>query len=221
MAVVFDFDGLLMDTETTLVQSWQAEWRHHGLELDLEDDFWPGHGGETAEARYGRLAAVVPGFDRGISHARRTAYRDRLHETLGFRPGILGWLHEARESGLKVAIASSSARTWVLGHLERVDAVGLFDLVVTGDEVAGHKPDPAVYLLALSRLGLDGSVAVAVEDTAHGVKAAAAAGMGTIAIPNPYVRPETLTAADLVLGSADQMLLIEALSAVACVEDRL
>ncbi len=93
----------------------------------------------------------------------------------------------------------------MVGHLERVGALDLFDLVVTGDEVSAHKPDPEIYLLALSRLGLPGGAAVAVEDTAHGVAAAAAAGMATIGIPNPFVRPEALSAADLVLSSAGDL----------------
>ncbi|MEV6287366.1 HAD-IA family hydrolase [Kribbella sp. NPDC051770] len=214
-AVVFDFDGLLMDTETTMVESWQAEWAYHGLSLDLADDFWPGHGGDMSESRYERLAALVPGFDRTASHARRTAHRDRLHASMDFRPGIREWLLEARELGLRVGIASSSARPWVVGHLERVDAVELFDVVATGDEVEAHKPDPAVYELALARLGegvgegapLAGRAALAVEDTPHGVAAAAAAGMRTVGIPNPYVDPATIDG--LVLASAEQLTLSE------------
>jgi HAD superfamily hydrolase (TIGR01509 family) len=222
-AVVFDFDGLLMDTETTMVESWKAEWAHHGLELDLDDDFWPGHGGDTSTVRYARLAALVPDFDRDTSHARRTAFRDRLHAELGFRPGIHDWLLEAHALGLRVAIASSSPRKWVVGHLERVGALDLFEVITTGDEVDGHKPDPAVYEFALSRLGrlmcpgaadLPGRSALAVEDTPHGIAAAAAVGMRTIGIPNPYVPVETLTAADLVLGSAADLSLSEALYAV-------
>lgn len=210
-AVVFDFDGLLMDTETTMVESWRTEWAHHGLELDLADGFWPGHGGDTTEDRYARLAALVPDFDREASHARRMAYRNRLHESLEFRPGIHGWLLEARDLGLKLAIASSSARSWVVGHLERVGALGLFDVIATGDEVATHKPDPAIYLLALERLGLPGTAAAAVEDTPHGVAAAAAAGMATIAIPNPYVETAAVAAADLALDSAAELALGEVL----------
>lgn len=214
-AVVFDFDGLLMDTETTLVESWRSEWRWHGLELDVEDGFFPGHGGDTLEMHYDALAAAVgPGYDREKSHARRIAHRDELHRTLDFLPGIRDWLREARELGLRIAIASSSARPWVIGHLERVGAVDLFDLVVTGDEVSVHKPDPEIYLLALSRLGLPGDAAVAVEDTAHGVAAAAAAGMATIAIPNPFVKPAAVAAADLVLTSAAQLHLGGAVLAV-------
>jgi HAD superfamily hydrolase (TIGR01509 family) len=210
-AVVFDFDGLLMDTETTLVKSWQNEWAQHGLQLQLDDSFWPGHGGNTSEARYAQLAALVPDFDREVSQARRTAYRDRLHEDLDFRPGIHGWLLEARELGLRLAIASSSERSWVIGHLERVDALDLFDVIAAGDEVTAHKPDPAVYQLALDRLGLPGTTAAAVEDTPHGVAAAAALGMPTIAIPNPYVASSSVSAADLVLAAAAEMPLGEAL----------
>lgn len=213
-AVVFDFDGLLMDTETTLVKSWEFEWAQHGLELVLDDDFWPGHGGDTKEARYAQLAALVPDFDREVSHARRTAYRDRLHEDLDFRPGIHAWLLEARELGLRLAIASSSERSWVVGHLERVGALELFDVIAAGDEVSAHKPDPAVYQLALDRLGLPGTSTAAVEDTQHGVAAARAAGMATVAIPNPYV---VALSADLVLSSAGELSLSDALLAASSV----
>jgi HAD superfamily hydrolase (TIGR01509 family) len=211
-AVVFDFDGLLMDTETTLVEAWKAEWRHHGLELDLDDGFWPGHGGDTFASHTAKLAAAVgPGFDHDESSARRRALREELHEGLDFRPGIRDWLAEARSGGLRVAIASSSPREWVAGHLERVGAVDLFDQITTGDEVSRHKPDPEIYQLALQRLGLKGEQTVAVEDTAHGTAAAIAAGMWTIAIPNPFVSPTALRHADLVLESAADHSLSECL----------
>jgi HAD superfamily hydrolase (TIGR01509 family) len=134
-----------------------------------------------------------------------------MHADLDFRPGIREWITTARELGLTIAIASSSPRPWVRGHLERVGALDLFDHVVTGDEVATHKPDPAIYELALRRIGVPGAEAIAVEDTAHGVAAAQAAGMFAVAIPNPFVTEDAVAAADLVLGSADQLLLSELL----------
>lgn len=211
-AVVFDFDGLLMDTETTLVEAWKAEWRHHGLELDLDDGFWPGHGGDTFASHTAKLAAAVgPGFDHDESFARRRAFREELHQGLDFRPGIRDWLAEARSGGLRIAIASSSAREWVVGNLERVGAVALFDQITTGDEVSRHKPDPEIYQLALQRLGLKGEQTIAVEDTSHGTLAAAAAGMWTVAIPNPFVTAEAVHHADLVLGSAAELSLSEVL----------
>lgn len=206
-AIVFDFDGLLMDTESTMVASWQAEWAHHGLELDL-DGFWPGHGGDITEERYAVLASAVgAGFDRHESHARRLAHRERLHADLDFRPGIRSWIAAARELGVRTAIASSSPRDWVFGHLERVGAVEHFDQIVTGDEVATHKPDPAIYELALQRLGVPW--AIAVEDTPHGVAAAQAAGLYAVAVPNPFVPTAAVETADLVLDSAAKLSLTE------------
>ena len=103
----------------------------------------------------------------------------------------------------------------MVGHLERVGAVDLFDHIVTGDEVETHKPDPAIYELALHRLGVPGSSAIAVEDTAHGVAAAQAADMYAVAVPNPFVTADAVAEADLVLGSADELLLTDLLLSAA------
>lgn len=203
-AVVFDFDGLLMDTESTSLASWQYEWRQHGLELDPAT-FFADHGGDMTERRYGELArAVGPDFDRGASHARRTAYRERLHASLGLLPGIAEWLGEAGELGVRLAVASSSPRAHVSGLLDGIRCLSLFEFVACGDEVARAKPDPAVYLLALQRLGLPAVRAVAVEDSPHGVAAAKAAGMRCVAIPNHHSHPARFGDADLVLTSAVQ-----------------
>ena len=211
-AVIFDFDGLLMDTESTGLASWQWEWRQHGLELDAAA-FFADHGGDVSEERYARLAeAVGAGFSRAASHARRTAYRERLHLDLGLSAGISDWLGEARRLGLRLAVASSSPGEWVRGHLGRVAALSRFEAVAGGDEVARPKPDPGVYLLALRKLALPATAAVAVEDTPHGVAAAHAAGLRCIAIPNPHADPGRFGAADLVLGSAAEASLSEALS---------
>jgi putative hydrolase of the HAD superfamily len=201
-AVIFDFDGLLMDTESTALAAWQYEYRAHGLELDLST-FWADHGGDVTELRYSRLAELAgPAFDRALSEARRREYRDRLHESLELNPGIPAWLDEAATLGLRLAVASSSPAEWVHKLLGGVNSLDVFELTAGGDEVGAPKPDPAVYLLALQRLGLDGRHAVAVEDSPHGVAAAQAAGMRCIAIPNPHTDPARFAAADVLLASA-------------------
>jgi beta-phosphoglucomutase-like phosphatase (HAD superfamily) len=211
-AVIFDFDGLLMDTESTGLASWQWEWRQHGLELDV-GEFFADHGGDVSEERYARLgAAVGAGFSRELSHARRTAYRERLHLGLGLSAGIGAWLEESGRLGLRLAVASSSPREWVHGHLRRVAVLTRFDVIASGDEVALPKPDPAVYELALRRLGVPADAAVAVEDTPHGVAAARSAGLRCIAIPNPHADPGRFSAADLMLGSAAETSLSQALT---------
>ncbi|MEV8512206.1 HAD family phosphatase [Dactylosporangium sp. NPDC051484] len=214
-ALVFDFDGLLMDTESTLLECWRAEWRRHGLRLD-ETGFFADHGGDVTEQRYAELAAAVgPGFDRATSHARRVAHRDALHAGLGLAPGIRDWLDRAGALGLRLAVASSSPRSWVEHHLARTGDLDRFAVRAYGDEVAGHKPDPAVYLLALRRLGVAPDRAVAFEDTPHGVAAAKAAGLRCVAIPNRYADQSRFAAADLLLRAAADLPLAEVLSALA------
>jgi HAD superfamily hydrolase (TIGR01509 family) len=213
-ALIFDFDGLMMDTETTLLESWRWEWRRHGLELDPAG-FFADHGGDANEPRYSALAAAVgPGYDRGASHALRMAHRAALNAVLPPAPGIVGWLGRAEELGLRLAVASSSAITHVGGMLERAGLLDRFEVLATGEEVAAHKPDPAVYHLALDRLGLPARDAVAFEDTAHGVAAARGAGLRCVAVPNPHADQARFAAADLLLSSAEALSLDGVLAAL-------
>jgi putative hydrolase of the HAD superfamily len=139
------------------------------------------------------------------------AYREKLHEELDLADGLREWLDEAATLGLRLAVASSSPLEWLTTHLGRAGVLDSFEVLAGGDEVGQHKPAPDVYQLALGRLSLSGAAAVAVEDTAHGVAAAHAAGMRCIAIPNPFVTLERVRDADLVLSSASQLPLADAL----------
>lgn len=210
--MIFDFDGLLMDTESTSLQSWQFEWRQWGLELD-PTTFFVNHGGDITEDRYAQLGAAVGGrFDRALSHERRVRYRDGLHESLGLTDGMRSWITGAADRGMRLAVASSSPRDWLTRHLGRAGVLDRFEVLAGGDEVGRHKPAPDVYELALRRLGLPPDSAIAVEDTAHGVDAAHGAGLACIAIPNPFVPPEVVAHAELVLRSAATVSLEEAIA---------
>ncbi|GIM90826.1 HAD family hydrolase [Paractinoplanes toevensis] len=201
-ALIFDFDGLLMDTETTLLESWRWEWRRHGLELDPTGFFAP-HGGDANEPRYLALAAAVgPAYDRESSHTLRMAHRATLNAALEPAPGVRDWLDRAAQLGLRLAVASSSPFDHVGAMLDRAGLLSRFEVLATGEEVAAHKPDPAVYRLALERLGLPPAEAVAFEDTPHGVAAAQAAGLRCVAVPNPHADHARFAAADLLLRSA-------------------
>jgi HAD superfamily hydrolase (TIGR01509 family) len=212
-ALIFDFDGLLMDTETTLLESWRYEWLQHGLSLS-EQGFFAEHGGDANEDRYVALAeAVGAGYDREASHARRMAYRLKLNQELEPAPGIREWFRAAAVRGLRLAVASSSPEDHVRGMLDRSGLAPAIEVMACGNEVAAHKPDPAVYRLALSRLAIDPARAIAFEDTPHGVTAAQAAGLFCVAIPNLYVATERFAAADLLLPSAAAATLDEVIGA--------
>jgi putative hydrolase of the HAD superfamily len=213
-AIVFDFDGLLMDTESTLLASWRYEWAQWGLTLEATT-FFADHGGDTSEEKYAALAAAVgPSYDRALSHARRVAFRDELHADLNLSPGLAEWIRQAVTDNRLLGLASSSPRAWVESHLERVQVLHHFTTLACGDEVEAPKPAPDVYRLALDRLGIRGRDAVAVEDTPHGVAAAHAAGLKAIAIPSAFFESTRFSDADLLLESADGVDLRDALEAV-------
>ena len=202
LALVFDFDGLILDTETTDFQSWQEVYRAHGCELRLED--WADCVGRPAGhfdpfEHLERLTGVR--FERGQIRAQRSARMRELNLLQSVLPGVCDYLREARELGLTIGLASSSDRAWVHGHLGRLGLRDYFDTIKCVEDTGAHKPDPAPYLAVLDTLGVPPAGAVAFEDSPHGVAAAKAAGMLCVAVPNPVTRRLGLDRADLVLAS--------------------
>lgn len=197
-AVFFDFDGTLVDTESTVLASWEAEYSHHGQVLDRSA--WLDRVGTEGHDWYAPLAALVgPSFDRAAAQARRRACEADLVADLALREGLVECLDEARERGLVLAVVSSSPRDWVLGHLDRLDLRARFDAVITREDAARAKPFPDLYVEALTRLDLSAEEVLVVEDSANGVAAAAAAGLRVIAMPNPVTCAQTFTAAAAVV----------------------
>jgi len=119
-------------------------------------------------------------------------------------PGIASCVSSARTRGLKLAVASSSTHKWVTRNLERFDLLDQFDAVCTRDYVEAVKPDPALYLLALERLGVASAEAIAFEDSPNGILAAKRAGIFCVAIPNPLTRELSLDLADRRLASLEE-----------------
>ena len=125
-----------------------------------------------------------------------------LKETL---PGVESYIADAKRLGLKLGVASSSSRAWVTGHLERLGLLANFDYIRCGDEVTHKKPDPELYQAVLDGLGLQGSQAIALEDSPNGVRAAQRAGIFCVAIPNIITGQLDLAHADLKLTSMAAM----------------
>jgi HAD superfamily hydrolase (TIGR01509 family) len=199
--LIFDFDGLIVDTETPDYVAWQEVYTTHGVALPPETwaiNVGSGHLFDPYAHLEAQLGRTV---DREtIREQVRARFRAELG-TITTLPGVASYLTTAQELGLRVGLASSSSRAWVAGHLEQVGLLGHFEAICTSDDVARTKPEPDLYLLALSRLSVESAQALALEDSPNGVRAAQAAGMRCVAVPNPVTRLMNLDHADMVLPS--------------------
>lgn len=212
-AIVFDFDGLICETEEPLFRLWRQAYAEHGAELTLQD--WEAcvgtHGGFDPVAH---LLGLAGGVDGGALHAR--VRRDYVREVSARTccPGVVEWIDEATSRGLALGIASSSDAQWVHGHLRRLHLEHRFAAVRTRSTDLPAKPAPDLYLATLAALEAPAHQALAVEDSPNGVRAAKAAGMLCVAVPNPLTASMNFEHADLVIPSLDDVSLSQALSAL-------
>ena len=200
--LLFDFDGLIIDTETPSMASWQEIYREHGHELPLEQ--WMTLVGTIGAPfdPYGHLEELAGPLDRESVLRRRRDHELSLTDVEDLRPGILEYLEDARALGLKTAIVSSSTKDWINRHLARLERAEHFEAIVAADhDVSRAKPAPTLYLEALDQLELGPAEAIAFEDSPNGIKAAKAAGIFCVAIPNPVTATLGFDEADLVLDS--------------------
>ena len=204
-ALILDFDGLILDTETSDFEAWRVVYQDHGVSLP-RDEWAKGIGGHIkAFDPVTRLAQLTgrPVVPAAIWNARRQVC-DALLERLEPLPGVLAWLEEAAKQSIPVAIASSSPRSWVEWHLERTELRHYFAELVTAELVTRVKPDPALYHAALSILGVGPYQALAVEDSPNGVAAARAADLKCVAVPGPMTAGCDFQRASLRLNSLSE-----------------
>lgn len=201
-ALIFDFDGLIIDTECSVFQAWQEIYEEHQAYLPLEK--WIVCIGGAAELFdvYGyleeQLGHPVP---REELTARMRKRHLELVAELQILPGVVEYLDEAKKQGLRIGMASSSTRAWVTGHLTRLGLLEYFDYIRCGDEVRYKKPDPELYLAVLAGLGVMNGEAIVFEDSANGVLAANRAGIFSVAIPNVITGQFSLDHASMQLPS--------------------
>ena len=213
-ALIFDFDGLIVDTETPALESWREIYAEYGHELTL--DLWkdalgraPGEGFDALS----HLATLVdPPFDQAALLARRMERKHALCITQPLLPGVERMLAQARELGLPCAVASSSDRAWVEGWLRRHNIAAAFACVRTADDVAAAKPAPDLFLSAAACLGVPPHACLVFEDSPNGILAARAAGMRCVAVPCTITAQVALPPADLVLASLDACALADILT---------
>ncbi|MBN2472044.1 MAG: HAD family hydrolase [Anaerolineae bacterium] len=186
-ALIFDFDGLIMDTETPVLQSWQALYADYGQELPVSE--WlkcigAEYGPDTFDP-FAYLEARVDGpLDWEALQARRRARELEIVAGLAPLPGVTALLDDAQAHGIRLAIGSSSPHKWVDAHLARLGLLDRFEVVICADDVAQVKPAPDLFLKAAGALDVPVSGAVVLEDSPHGIQAARTAGIFSVAVPN-------------------------------------
>jgi HAD superfamily hydrolase (TIGR01509 family) len=207
-AVVFDFDGLIFDSESHEYETVLELFAEHGAELPLE--VWGQCVGREAgffdPYAYLEERTGAPVDRAALDARRRAAFMARV-ERSGPIPGVEEALRAARALGLKIGLASSSTRRWVEPQLKRLGLWHYFECVRTRDDVQRAKPDPELYRSVLRCLGVEPGAAVAFEDSPNGALAATRAGMYCVIIPNPvtaglefgehHLRLESLMQAEL------------------------
>ncbi len=213
-ALVFDFDGLIADTETPSYQSWRETFEHFGCTITEEEHVL------TIGAQFDRLQWLkerAPGplpSDDAVREHKLKRHLELLAD-LEVIAGVEAWLDAADALGLPMAIASSSPPSWVHDHLETLGLRHRFRALSCCEGDMPPKPAPDCYLAACGALGVEPDRALAIEDSANGVAAAKAAGLWCVAVPNALTRRLDLSAADIEVASLADITLGEVLDRLA------
>jgi HAD superfamily hydrolase (TIGR01509 family) len=206
-ALLFDFDGLLMDTESPEVEIWREIYAEHGAEFPLETWIARVVGSTDDNFNPAEHLASLTGqpLDTVVIRQRARALRLERQSVLPALPGAEAILSEARRLGLRLAIVSSSPHWWVDGYLDQLKIRELFECVICREDGGRPKPAPDLYLKALERLELPAEECLAFEDSPNGVLAAREAGLRVVGVPNAITAQAGLLRADRVLRSLEEV----------------
>ena len=197
-ALVFDFDGLILDTETPLIDSYAEVHAAHGVPFDRALFIRNvGHADYAFDPWHGFSAHA----DRAALELDRRARKDVLLLRQRILPGVIALLDSARERGLRVGLASNSGHEWVDGHLARLGLLDRFEFLACRGDAPSPKPEPDLYKLVLNRFGLRGRAAIAFEDSQTGILAAHRAALHTVAVPNASTAHHDFSPAGLRVAS--------------------
>ena len=205
-AVVFDMDGLLLDTETLWHEAEVELFARHGAEFTWDDKLAVIGTSHDVTARYFADRLGEP-HERGVALVDELIglMHQRVQRAVRARPGAVELLRGLREMGdIRLGLASNSPRMLVDTALATAGMTDAFDAIVTSDDVEHPKPAPDIYLLVCRQLGVPASDALALEDSASGVTAAKAAGLTCFAVPQ-YAETD-VSAADRILDSLEELL---------------
>jgi len=215
-ALIFDFDGLILDTESPMRASWLATFEEHGLTVSEEQ--WASLLGASADPpeAYALLEKHIGRpVDRAALHKRLLSLELQLLEREATLPGVRELINDAKAAHFNLAVASSSERAWVEGLLTQHALIKSFDTIVCAEDVAATKPSPDLFLEALKRLGVHANQAIVFEDSEHGVSAAKAAGIFCVAVPNKVTQCLPFEEANVVVSSISDFSLRDYVALVA------
>jgi len=201
-ALIFDFDGLIIDSETAVATAWREVFAREGLAFP--DELWRSMVGtrENDHVLVRELERLTGrSFDSEKVEAEKRQRSVALANTFAPLPGVVDTLDYAASLNLTLGIASSSSSWWVRGHLERLGLLGRFSVVCAKEDAPVTKPDPAIYVETLRRLDVEPWDALAFEDSEPGVAAAKGAGLAVVAVPGSYTEHMDFSAADAVLAA--------------------
>ena len=206
-AVIFDMDGVIIDSEPLQSQAWESIIRQYGKEPELNSaglvhfvGFRIRENWEIIKERYEINEEI-----EALEEKRSQIYLMLLRKNMAPMRGFMDLIKTLKDKGLKLAIASSSHRDHVETLLDDLGIREYIDEFVSGDMVKKGKPHPDIYLEAANRLDVEPEKCVALEDSEVGVEAAKNADMKVIAVPNKYTRSMNFSDADLVLESLEDI----------------
>jgi HAD superfamily hydrolase (TIGR01509 family) len=208
--LIFDFDGLILDTETPEYDVWQEIYQSYGSSLPILE--WQAALGASLDA-FDPVKFLSQKIGQDLDRdAIFSNHRQRSHELIlrqPARPGIPETLKRARSMGLRLGVASSSPIHWVHSHLEHLGLKDYFEKIVCRDHVQKVKPDPELFLRCAQELGLMKNEAIIFEDSPNGIRAANASGIFCVAVLNPLTCQLDTSHANLVLERIDEIPLEE------------
>ena len=197
-ALIFDFDGLILDTETPLIDAYGDVHSAHGRPFDRAEFFGAvGH----VDYTFNPWRAFGPDANEATLEGERHVHNRRRTLAQPLLPGVVALLAAARTVGLRLGVASNSSHNHVEGHLTRLGLHAHFEFFACRGDTPSPKPEPDLYRLVLSRFGLRGAEAIAFEDSPPGVLAAKRAGLHVVAVPNPATAHHDFAHADLRISS--------------------
>jgi HAD superfamily hydrolase (TIGR01509 family) len=215
-ALIFDFDGLIMDTESPVVDGWRAIYAEYGQEFPLQVWIRDVIGSTVANFDPSSYLAARLGqeLDQPALHTRVHFHEIKALSTSSALPGVVDYIKAARRLGLRLAVASSSDHAWVERYLNQLGIIDAFEVIICREDVQHIKPDPELFLAALGALKLEVDDVLVFEDSRNGVLAAKRAGMRVVAVPNPITAIGTIKGASLVLASLAELPLEELLNQI-------